>query len=89
VCILDIGILSVKLKVTWRPQDVQFARAVRYLLRKAANREWNQPRGKNFVAVNKDEKYDVKAENCFNISHVDAEFGISPTGFLSCFENYS
>ena len=27
-----------------------------YLLRKAANREWNQPRRKNFVAVNKDEK---------------------------------
>ena len=27
-----------------------------YLLRKASNREWNQPRRKNFVAVNKDEK---------------------------------
>jgi hypothetical protein len=27
-----------------------------YLLRKAANREWNQPRRKMFVAVNKDEK---------------------------------
>jgi hypothetical protein len=27
-----------------------------YLLRKAANREWNQPRGKKFVPVNKDEK---------------------------------
>jgi hypothetical protein len=27
-----------------------------YLLRKAANREWNQPRRKKFVAVNKDEK---------------------------------
>jgi hypothetical protein len=26
-----------------------------YMLRKAANREWNQPRRK-FVAVNKDEK---------------------------------
>ena len=25
------------------------------LLRKAANREWNQPRRKQFVAVNKDE----------------------------------
>jgi hypothetical protein len=29
---------------------------VRYLLRKAANREWNQPRRKKFVAINKDEK---------------------------------
>ena len=27
-----------------------------YLLRKAANREWNQPGRKQFVAVNKDEK---------------------------------
>ena len=27
-----------------------------YLLRKAANREWNQPRRKTFIAVNKDEK---------------------------------
>jgi hypothetical protein len=27
-----------------------------YLLKKAANREWNQPRRKKFVAVNKDEK---------------------------------
>jgi hypothetical protein len=25
-------------------------------LRKAANREWNQPRRKKYVAVNKDEK---------------------------------
>ena len=27
-----------------------------YLLRKAANREWNQPKRKKFVAVNNDEK---------------------------------
>jgi hypothetical protein len=27
-----------------------------YLLRKAANREWNQPRRKKFVAVSKDKK---------------------------------
>ena len=27
-----------------------------YLLRKAANREWNQPRRKKFVAVTEDEK---------------------------------
>jgi hypothetical protein len=26
-----------------------------YAVRKAANREWNQPRRKQFVAVNKDE----------------------------------
>jgi hypothetical protein len=29
---------------------------VGYLLRKAANREWNQPGRKKFVAVNKDLK---------------------------------
>jgi hypothetical protein len=27
-----------------------------YLLRKSSNREWNQPRRKKFVEVNKDEK---------------------------------
>ena len=31
-------------------------RAVRYLLRKTANREWNQPKRKKFVAVNKGER---------------------------------
>jgi hypothetical protein len=35
------------LKLPWRPQDVRDARAVGYLLRKAANREWKQP--KRFV----------------------------------------
>jgi hypothetical protein len=32
------------------------ARAMGYILKKAANRGWNQPRRKHFVAVNKDEK---------------------------------
>jgi hypothetical protein len=27
-----------------------------YMLRKDANREWNQPRRKQFVAIDKDEK---------------------------------
>jgi hypothetical protein len=47
---------AVKLKLTWRRQDVKDARAVGYLTRKADNRKWNQPRRKQFVAVNKDEK---------------------------------
>jgi hypothetical protein len=47
---------AVMLKLPWRPQDVSDAKAMRYLLRKAANREWNQLRKKKFVAVNKDEK---------------------------------
>jgi hypothetical protein len=47
---------AVMLKFTWGPQDVPDARAVGYLLRKAANLEWNQPKRKKFVAVSKDEK---------------------------------
>ena len=33
---------EVKLGLPWRPQDVRDARAMGYLLRKAATREWNQ-----------------------------------------------
>jgi hypothetical protein len=47
---------AVKLKLSWRPQDVRDARAMGYLLRKAANRKCNQPRRKKFVAVNRDKK---------------------------------
>ena len=47
---------AVTLKLPWRLRDVKDARAMGYMLRKAANREWNQPRRKQFVAVNKDEK---------------------------------
>ena len=46
---------AVTLKLPWRLKDVKDARAMGYMLRKAANREWNQPRRKQFVAVNKDE----------------------------------
>jgi hypothetical protein len=45
-----------KLKLTWRLEDVKDARAMEYLPRKAANRKWNQPRRKKFVAANKNEK---------------------------------
>ena len=47
---------AVTLKLPWRLNDVKDARVMEYMLRKAANREWNQPRRKQFVAVNKDEK---------------------------------
>ena len=47
---------AVTLKLPWRLKYVKDARAMGYMLRKAANREWNQPRIKQFVAVNKDEK---------------------------------
>ena len=79
---------AVTLKLPWRLKDVKDARAMGYMLRKAANREWNQPRRKQFVAVNKDEK-EWRSEDCFDISHGDAEFGVCPAGFLSCFGDYS
>ena len=47
---------AVTLKLLWRLKDVKDARAMADMLRKAANREWNQPRRKQFVAVNKDDK---------------------------------
>ena len=68
----------------WIPQDVRDARATGYLLRKATNREWKQPKGKKFVAVNKDEK-SWRSEEPFDIRHGDAEFGVCPAGFQACF----
>jgi hypothetical protein len=47
---------AVTLKLPWRLKDVKYARAIGYMLRKAANRKWNQPRRKQFVAINKNEK---------------------------------
>jgi hypothetical protein len=40
---------AVNMELTWRPQEIKDARAVGYLQRKAANREWKQPRRKNFL----------------------------------------
>jgi hypothetical protein len=64
---------TVKLK---RPQDVRGARAVGYLLRKAANREQNQPRRKKFVAINKHEKGvgDLKTALTSDIEVVNLEY---------------
>ena len=56
VWIPDTETRRCSVKVALGSQDVRDARAVGYLLRKAANREWNQPRRKKFVVVNKDEK---------------------------------
>ena len=47
---------TVTLKLPRRLKDVKDARAMGNMLRSAAYREWNQPRRKQFVAVNKDEK---------------------------------
>jgi hypothetical protein len=41
------------LKLPWRFKDVKDARAMGYMLRKAANREWNQPRRKQSTKMKK------------------------------------
>ena len=39
------------MKLSWIPQDVRDARAVGFLLGKAVNREWSQPKRTKFVVV--------------------------------------
>ena len=51
-----------------------------YLLRKAVNRKWKQPKRKNCAEVDKAERH-WRCENCFDIGHGDAEFGVCPAGF--------
>jgi hypothetical protein len=79
---------AVTLKLPWRPKDVKDARAMGYLLRKAANREWNQPRRKKPVAVNKDEK---GVEIWRPLWHQPWRCRVwsLPAGFLSFFGDYS
>jgi hypothetical protein len=51
-----------------------------------------EPVQEKFVAVNKDEKGVGRSEDyrsSFVISLGDAEFGVCPAGFLSCFGDYS
>jgi hypothetical protein len=55
-----------------------------YLLRRAANREWNQPKRKKLVAVSKDEM-SWRSEELFDIRHGDTEFKICQAGFVSWF----
>ena len=72
----------VKLKLPWIPQDVRDVRIVGYLPRKAANREWNQPKRTKFVAAecqiyqqqSQDER-SWRSEECFDTGHGgDLEF---------------
>lgn len=56
-----------------------------YLLGKAANGVWKEPKRKTCVAVNKD-KRTWRPKERFNIRHGGAEFGVCATDFLSCFE---
>jgi hypothetical protein len=36
--------IKVKPRLPWRPQDVRNVKAMEYLMKKHANRKWNQPR---------------------------------------------
>ena len=55
-----------------------------YPPRRAANREWNQPKRKKCVAVNKAEQ-SWRSEEHFDIRYGDADSGACPDGFQSCF----
>ena len=59
-----------------------------YLLRNTANREWNQPWRKKFVAANKDEKGVGDLKNALT-SDMEIQFPICLAGFLSYFGDYS
>ena len=48
--------VKVKSGLPWRPQDVDNARAMQHLVRKVANREWNQPKRKTCTVGNKAER---------------------------------
>jgi hypothetical protein len=56
VWIPDIGTRSCKVELPWRPQDVRDARAIGYLLRKSANREWNHPKRKELCCSQQSRK---------------------------------
>lgn len=67
------------------PQALGDARAMEFLLRKPANREWIQLKTKKCVAVNKDERI-WRSEEHFDISNGDTEFGVCPAEFWVCYD---
>ena len=54
-----------------------------YMLRRATNREWKQPKRKKCGVVKKAEKW--RFGEGFDIGHGDAEFGVCPAEFWSSF----
>lgn len=69
---------------SWNPRDVGDARVMGYWLRKATDREWNQPKRKKHAVLNKAEK-SWRSKEHFGISRGDAEFGVCPACFKACF----
>ena len=59
-----------------------------YLPRVAANKEWNQPKRKKCVVVNKAER-SWRSEEHFGNRHGDGGLGVCPAGFQSCFGSAS
>ena len=53
-----------------------------FLPRKAANREWSQPKEKQLFEVNKDGR-NQRSEQLFDTGDGDVEFGLSPAGLWS------
>ena len=76
------------MKLPWRSQDVRDARDVSYLLKKAANREWNQLKRKKFVTDNKCEK-GVGDLKIVLTSDIEIQFSVCPATFLPCFGDYT
>ena len=79
---------AVSWKLPWRLKDVKDARAMGYMLRKADNREGNQP-GESSLLQSTKMKKEWRSEDSFDISHGDAEFGVFTADFLPCFGDYS
>lgn len=84
--ILNCNVEVVQFKLSWITQDVRGIRSIRYLLRKAPNREYNKPQIKEVVAVNKD-GWSWRYEKYFDIRHGDVEFGLCSASFLTCFDS--
>ena len=76
--------VNLKFGLSWRPQVVGDVIARWSLPWKGANREWNQPKRKKYMAANRT-KRSWRSEEYFDNRHGDAEFGVCSVGFRSCF----
>jgi hypothetical protein len=80
---------AVRLKVLWRPKNIQDVRAMGYMLKTAANRKKNLPRRKKFIVVNKDQNGIGNLNMIALTSDMKCRVWICTVGFLSCFGDYS
>ena len=78
------------MKLSWIPQDVRDARAVGFLLGKADNREWSQPKRTKFVVVECQicQQQSTRMKGVGDLKStlsLDMESGVCLTYFLPCF----